>query len=69
MEMQKCPVCKEMQKGKFWCRSCKTVFTCPNPSCDTRITSHVQPRDKPDVSQGDAVTVELPPAACVVLTR
>jgi len=36
---------------------------------DTRITSHVQPRDRPDVRQGDAVTVELPPEACTVLLR
>ncbi|MCS4503350.1 Sulfate/thiosulfate import ATP-binding protein CysA [wastewater metagenome] len=35
----------------------------------TRITSHVQPRDKPDVHQGQTVTVELPPEACVVLKR
>ena len=36
---------------------------------DLRITSHVQPRDKPDVGQGDPVTVELPPGSCVVLPR
>jgi putative spermidine/putrescine transport system ATP-binding protein len=36
---------------------------------DLRITSHVQPRDKPDVGQGDAVTVELPASSCVVLPR
>lgn len=31
------------------------------------VTSHVQPRDRPDVSRGDTVTVELPGEACVVL--
>jgi putative spermidine/putrescine transport system ATP-binding protein len=36
---------------------------------ETRITSHVQPRDKPDVGQGHPVTVELPAEACVVLKR
>ncbi len=38
--------------------------------CDgTRIMSHVTPRDRPGVSRGDRVTVELPAAACVVLAR
>ncbi|MDY6847769.1 MAG: hypothetical protein SV239_01360, partial [Thermodesulfobacteriota bacterium] len=37
--MEKCPVCKQPQKGKFWCSHCKTVFVCPNPNCDTRISS------------------------------
>ncbi|MBN2644515.1 MAG: hypothetical protein JXR59_03455 [Desulfuromonadaceae bacterium] len=31
--MERCPVCKEMEKGKYWCRSCKAVFVCPNPRC------------------------------------
>jgi len=34
-----------------------------------RLSSHVRPKDRPDVGQGDAVTVELPAEACVVLTR
>lgn len=35
----------------------------------TRIVAHVQPRDKPAVGQGDAVSVELPVTSCVVLKR
>jgi len=35
----------------------------------TRIVSHVTPRDRPAVERGDRVTVEMPPAACVVLAR
>jgi predicted RNA-binding Zn-ribbon protein involved in translation (DUF1610 family) len=31
--MEKCPVCKEMKKGKYWCSACRTVFACPNPNC------------------------------------
>ncbi|WP_027289551.1 ABC transporter ATP-binding protein [Rhodovibrio salinarum] len=34
---------------------------------DLRLSSHVPPRDKPDVGQGDRVAVELPAAACRVL--
>ena len=32
--MEKCPVCKEMTKGKYWCKGCQTVFVCPNPRCE-----------------------------------
>mgnify|MGYP006423309969 CR=1 FL=1 len=35
---------------------------------ELRLISHVPPRDKPDVGQGDRVTVALPAAACRVLT-
>jgi hypothetical protein len=35
--MDKCPVCKETTKGKFWCSSCKSVFVCPSPSCGAEI--------------------------------
>lgn len=36
---------------------------------DLRLISHVPPRDKPDVQQGDSVAVELPATACTVLSR
>jgi putative spermidine/putrescine transport system ATP-binding protein len=32
-----------------------------------RLTSYVPPKDRPPLRQGDAATVELPPAACVVI--
>jgi len=35
----------------------------------TRIIAHVQPRDKPPVSQGEQVAVELPVENCVVLKQ
>jgi hypothetical protein len=35
--MEKCPVCKEEQKGKYWCKACKTVFVCPAPGCGAQI--------------------------------
>ena len=35
--MEKCPVCKEPKKGKFLCKSCGTVFVCPNPACEAEI--------------------------------
>ncbi|OHB33088.1 MAG: hypothetical protein A2X84_02575 [Desulfuromonadaceae bacterium GWC2_58_13] len=35
--MDKCPICKEEQKGKFWCKACKTIFVCPNQSCGAEI--------------------------------
>lgn len=35
--MEKCPVCKEEQKGKYWCKACKTVFLCPAPGCGAQI--------------------------------
>lgn len=35
--MEKCPVCKEEQKGKYWCKSCKEVFVCPQQSCGADI--------------------------------
>ncbi len=31
--MEKCPVCKEVKKGKYWCSNCQTVFVCPVQSC------------------------------------
>ena len=31
--MDKCPVCKEEKKGKYWCSGCQTVFVCPHPNC------------------------------------
>jgi len=36
---------------------------------ELRLISHVPPRDKPAVGQGDAVAVELPAAACTVLAQ
>ncbi len=35
--MDKCPVCKEEKKGKYWCSACKTVFICPLTNCGTEI--------------------------------
>ena len=35
--MEKCPVCNELKKGKFWCSACKTVFTCPMQNCGAEI--------------------------------
>ena len=35
--MEKCPVCGEQTKGKYWCGSCKTVFVCPAPNCGFSI--------------------------------
>ena len=35
--MDKCPVCKEMKKGKYWCSACKNVFVCPNPGCGAEV--------------------------------
>ncbi len=35
--MEKCPVCGEMKKGKYWCSNCKTVFVCPAPNCGAEI--------------------------------
>ena len=35
--MDKCPVCKELRKGKHYCQSCRTVFVCPQPNCETEI--------------------------------
>lgn len=35
--MDKCPVCNEMEKGKYWCKSCKTVFVCPAPNCGAKV--------------------------------
>jgi predicted nucleic acid-binding Zn-ribbon protein len=38
--MEKCPVCKEQKKGKYWCSACKAVFVCPNPNCSAQIRQH-----------------------------
>jgi DNA-directed RNA polymerase subunit RPC12/RpoP len=38
--MEKCPVCKEEKKGKYWCSACKTVFICPLPGCGATISNH-----------------------------
>ncbi|HKL48539.1 MAG TPA: hypothetical protein VJ882_02680 [Desulfuromonadales bacterium] len=35
--MEKCPVCKEEKKGKYWCDACKTVFVCPMQNCGVQI--------------------------------
>ena len=35
--MDKCPKCKELKKGKYWCTACLTVFVCPNPGCGATI--------------------------------
>jgi hypothetical protein len=32
--MEKCSVCKEMTRGKYWCDSCHAVFVCPAPRCE-----------------------------------
>ena len=34
MTMEKCPVCKEQARGKYWCSNCHTVYTCPAPRCE-----------------------------------
>lgn len=36
--MEKCPVCKESKKTKYWCSACKSVFTCPVPTCGATVT-------------------------------
>ena len=33
-----CPQCKAELKGEYWCSNCKTVFKCPIPGCEARIT-------------------------------
>ncbi|TYO97631.1 hypothetical protein EDC39_10934 [Geothermobacter ehrlichii] len=35
--MEKCPVCKEQSKGKYFCKNCKTMFRCPVQSCEYEI--------------------------------
>ncbi len=35
--MEKCPVCKEQKKGRYWCSACKTVFICPMPGCGVSV--------------------------------
>lgn len=35
--LEKCPVCKEVKKGKYWCSNCMTVFVCPVQSCGAVI--------------------------------
>ncbi len=35
--MEKCPVCKELKKGKYWCKGCGTMFLCPNQGCGAEI--------------------------------
>ena len=35
--MEKCPVCKEEAKGKYFCKSCKTMFLCPSQNCGYEI--------------------------------
>ncbi|MBE0597793.1 MAG: hypothetical protein IH614_11030 [Desulfuromonadales bacterium] len=41
--MEKCPVCKELKKGKFWCSGCGAVFTCPVPACGAEIRKPQDP--------------------------
>jgi putative spermidine/putrescine transport system ATP-binding protein len=33
------------------------------------IVAHAAPKDRPDIAKGEAVTIELPAEACVLLTR
>lgn len=35
--MEKCPACKELKKGKYFCSACKTVFVCPNQACGAEL--------------------------------
>lgn len=35
--MEKCPVCKEESKGKYFCQNCKAVFLCPAQNCEFEI--------------------------------
>jgi hypothetical protein len=35
--MEKCPICKAEAKGKYFCKSCKTMFLCPSQNCGYEI--------------------------------
>ncbi|SDE63027.1 hypothetical protein [Desulfuromonas thiophila] len=35
--MERCPLCKKAEMGKYWCRACHAVFVCPNPQCGAPV--------------------------------